>query len=98
MQIQVKSAKHETYKNLGRYFYASMEAGKHSLTVAIAPEHVQVIVENAANRAWRGMGKRFENMAAALGNYKTPEIRAMLQAAEELSKGGDATTDKLLPC
>lgn len=83
--IIVKSVKAETYSKLGRYFYVELANGKHELTIAIAPEHVQVIVENASNRAWRGMGKRFNNKAEALAAYKTAAIRDMIEHAHELN-------------
>jgi hypothetical protein len=88
--VQVIKSEHKTYQNLGRYFYSEMRAGKHHVTVAVAPNHLQVIVHNASNRCWRGMGKQFPNLAAALAYYKTPEVRAMLELAVAQAATGDA--------
>jgi hypothetical protein len=83
--VQIIETKAKTYPNLGRYFFAELSAGKHKAMVTVAPNYLQVIVQNASNRAWRGMGKRFTNTEAALAAYKTAEIRAMIQAAADLS-------------
>lgn len=81
MNIQILNAKHQNYSNLGRYFFTEMQAGKHHATVVVAPDHVQVCVHNASNRAWGGMGRRFENAEKALAGYKSPEVRAMIETA-----------------
>jgi len=86
--MEISIIKTDTQKALGNdYLYAEMECGKHSALVVVcrgATEYVQVIVQNAANRAWRGMGKRFANMEAAINAYKTEAIRTMIQTACEL--------------
>jgi hypothetical protein len=79
--VAVINSEHKTYTHLGRHFYSEMRAGKHHVSVVVAPKHLQVIVHNASNRCWRGMGKQFPNLAAALAYYKTPEVRAMLELA-----------------
>ena len=81
MQVAITNESTETYSHLGRYFYCEMTSGKHAALVCVAPDYVQVIVSNAAHRVWRGMGKRFENAAAAAAAYKTAEIRAMIETA-----------------
>lgn len=59
-------------------------AGKHHATIAVAHgADVQVIVHNAANRCWRGLGKNYPTVDAALAAYKTPEVRAIIQAAAD---------------
>jgi hypothetical protein len=45
---------------------------------------VQVVVQNAMNRAWKGMGKRFANLESALKSYKTEAIRSMIATACEI--------------
>lgn len=97
MDIQVVKSEHKTYQNLGRYFYSEMRAGKHHVTVAVAPKYLQVIVHNASNRCWRGMGKQFPNLAAALAYYKTPEVRAMLELAVAQAATDDAGRRESLP-
>jgi hypothetical protein len=66
------------------YLYVEMQCGKHSALVVVcrgASNYVQVVVQNAMNRAWRGMGKRFATVEAALAAYKTDAIRGMIATA-----------------
>lgn len=66
------------------YLYVEMQCGKHSALVVVcrgATNYVQVVVQNAMNRAWKGMGKRFATVDAALKAYKTEAIRGMIQTA-----------------
>jgi hypothetical protein len=66
------------------YLYVEMTCGKHSALVIVcrgATNYVQVIVQNAAHRAYRGMGKRFASMEAALNAYKTAAVRGMIETA-----------------
>lgn len=81
MDIQIIESSTKVYPNLGHYLFVEMRTGKHHATFSIASDHIRVIVHNSSNRAWRGLGKRFADSAAALDWYKTPEIRAMLQEA-----------------
>jgi hypothetical protein len=50
-----------------------------------ATNYVQVIVQNAMNRAWKGMGKRFANLDLALKSYKTEAIRGMISTACDIA-------------
>jgi len=86
MQIQVLKATATQYPNQGRYFLAEMTAGAHSIIVSISRNEFRVIVQNASNRAWKGMGKAYRDQDAALRSYKTPEIRAMIEHAATLDK------------
>lgn len=89
--VQVITSEQRIYQNLGRYFYSEMRSGKHHVSVTVAPKHLQVIVHNASNRCWHGVGKQFPNLAAALAYYKTPEVRAMLErAVTQAATGGAA--------
>ncbi|NDD55825.1 hypothetical protein EBZ39_18495 [bacterium] len=66
------------------YLYVEMQCGKHAALVVVcrgATNYVQVVVQNAMNRAWRGMGKRFATVEAAMAAYKTDAIRSMIQTA-----------------
>jgi hypothetical protein len=66
------------------YLYVEMQCGKHAALVVVcrgATNYVQVVVQNAMNRAWRGMGKRFSTAEAAMAAYKTDAIRSMIQTA-----------------
>ena len=75
-----------TYPNIGRYFIAEMTAGKHAACVVIKDRGVQVVVKNASNRAWRGMGREFRSLDEALTRYKTADIRAMIQTAADMAR------------
>jgi hypothetical protein len=87
-EMEINITDTSTQKALGNdYLYVEMQCGKHSALVVVcrgATDYVQVIVQNAANRAWRGMGKRFANMETALNAYRTAAIRGMIQTACEL--------------
>jgi hypothetical protein len=66
------------------YLYVELTCGKHSALVVIcrgATNYVQVIVQNAMHRAYRGMGKRFATVETALKAYKTDAVRAMIETA-----------------
>jgi hypothetical protein len=79
--IEIVKTNVTVFPNLGRYFFADLSCGKHNISVSMSPTEVRVIVQNASNRAWRGMGKTFPSIDAALANYKTPAVRAMIRAA-----------------
>lgn len=44
--------------------------------------YVNVTVKNASHRAFRGLGKDFENFDQAIGNYKDSKIKAMIEAVK----------------
>jgi hypothetical protein len=70
------------------YLYAELQCGKHSALVVVcrgATNYVQVIVQNACHRAWRGMGRRFATVEAALAAYKTAAVRTMIETACEMA-------------
>lgn len=70
------------------YLYVELQCGKHSALVVVckgASNYVQVIVQNAMNRAWRGMGRRFATVDAALAAYKTAAVRTMIETACEMA-------------
>jgi hypothetical protein len=84
--VQIINTSAKVYQNLGRYFFAELACGAHSIIVTVSPDAIGVSVQNASHRAWRGTGKNFPNLDAALGYYKTAEIGAMLRTAVELSE------------
>lgn len=81
MQIQILKAERETYSNLGDYLFVEMKSEKQHVTVVVAPDHLQVCSHNASNKAWRGMGRRFETAEAAIDGYKTDTIKEMIRLA-----------------
>lgn len=90
MNVEILEASDKTYPNTGRYFSVAARCGKHTAFVVVyhgqamgpirLPSYVRVCVNNASNRAWRGAGKSYRDEAAALENFKTPEVRAIIQA------------------
>ena len=72
--------------HLGRYFYAELECGKHAVLVVVKPKGLQIIVQNEQHRVWRGLGKEFATLEAAVANYRTPAIREMIAEAVRLAQ------------
>jgi hypothetical protein len=81
MQIQIVKTTREQYTNLGDYLFMEMKADKQHVTVTVAPDHLNVCSHNASNRAWRGTGRRFETVEAAIAGYKTDSIKEMIRLA-----------------
>ena len=70
------------------YVYVELQCGKHSALVVVcrgASNYVQVIVQNAMNLAWRGMGRRFASVEAAMAAYKTAAVRTMIETANDFA-------------
>lgn len=83
MELNVVETSRQTALG-NEYLYVEMVCGKHSALVVVcrgATNYVQVIVQNAMNRAWRGMGKRFANVETAVAAYKTQAVRSMIETA-----------------
>jgi uncharacterized metal-binding protein len=83
MEINVIDTSRQTALG-NNYLYVEMQCGKHAALVVVcrgATNYVQVVVQNAMNRAWRGMGKRFATVDAAVAAYKTDAIRGMIETA-----------------
>lgn len=85
MDILVKGVIDKTYPNTGRCVIADIECGKHAVQVVICAQYVRVLVNNASHKAWRGMGKTFPSVDAAVANYKTGAVRSMIQTAASLA-------------
>lgn len=58
--------------------------GKESLIVVASGKlnYINVIILNAAHKAWKGNGKFFSTIDAAMANYKDVKIKAMIQATQ----------------
>jgi uncharacterized metal-binding protein len=87
MEINVIETSRQTALG-NEYLYVEMQCGKHAALVVVcrgASNYVQVVVQNAMNRAWNGMGKRFATAAAAIAAYKTDAIRGMIETACAIS-------------
>ena len=66
--------------------YVTATCGKVSALVCVSDLQVRVIVQNAAHKAWRGSGKAFPNIAAALAAYKSEEMKAIISTADNLNR------------
>ena len=86
MEIEIKNVSDKTYQHSGRHFMVEMKSGKHSAIVVVGDDHVRVIVQNASNRCWKGMGRRFRDEAEALAYYRTPQVLGMIKHAAEAAK------------
>ena len=65
--------------------YLTANCGKISAMIGITDHGIRVVCVNASHRAWRGAGRHFEDIAAALTAYKRPEMRAMILVADALN-------------
>lgn len=41
--------------------------------------YIQVIVKNASHKAWRGMGRQFNDFQSAIEAYKSVKVKAALE-------------------
>lgn len=85
MEIQTVTTKVEHYPNLGRYFFCTLRSGRHEVSFAFAKDHVRVMVHNASNRVWKGLGKQFPTVEQACANYKNATIRALIVEAARMN-------------
>jgi len=84
MQVQIIESKEVQYATIGRHVYATMQCGKHSMSVSIGKHSITAVMHNASNRAFKQLGKTYPNFSMALSNYKSAEARAMIEAARDL--------------
>jgi DNA-binding protein H-NS len=80
MQIQITTA-----NKTQDYFFFEATCGKKSASVYISDTFINVICKNASHRAWRGVGKTFQTEEEAMEGYKSSEMKAIIQAAFEMS-------------
>lgn len=83
MDAIITSTSHQSALG-NEYVYVELACGKQKALVVIcrgASSYVQVIVQNAMHRAYRGFGKRFASVDSAIKAYKTDAVRAMIQLA-----------------
>ena len=81
LTVIVNDFSDKTYDNeqVGRNLIMGLTCGKHKIAVWVCEAQTCVTVENASHRAWKGVGKPFPTLADAIANYRTPQIRAMLE-------------------
>ena len=70
--------------------YIDATAGKISACVCIYKGEmsnlgVQVICKNASHKVWRGSGKFFSSIKEALENYKSQEIKEIINVADSVT-------------
>ena len=61
--------------------YVQASCGKVSALVSVHEWGLQVCCQNAANKVWRGAGKWFPSVPAALAGYKSAEMQNIIRAA-----------------
>lgn len=61
-----------------------LSCGKTSAEIWFGNDHLFICCQNASHRAWRGIGKRFETVADALGAYKSSAMKTIIQAAASI--------------
>lgn len=84
MQVQIIESKQVDYATIGRHVFATMQCGKHSMSVSVSTHSITTVMHNASNRAWNKLGKTYRDFDQALNNYKSAEARAMIEAARDL--------------
>lgn len=81
MEIQILNSDRKQYSNIGDWLFMEMQSGKVHASVSVGPDHLNVCVHNASNRAWRGTGRRFETVEAAIAGYKQECVKEMIRLA-----------------
>jgi hypothetical protein len=84
MQVQIIESKQVEYTTIGRHVYATMQCGKHSMSVSVSNRSITAVMHNASNRAFKQLGKTYPNFDQAMSNYKSAEARAMIEAERNL--------------
>ena len=73
--------------NGSQYKSAEFTVGAKATSVMVVTgkiNYVNVTVKSATQKAYRGLGKRFNTIAEALENYKSRELKMAIAAAGEL--------------
>ncbi len=65
----------------GKYQYLTARVGKIEAGIFISPIGVNVCQKNASHRAWRGQGRRFENLFQARDAYKSDSMKLIIEEA-----------------
>lgn len=67
----------------GRYFEAAVGKIAASVWVSATSGHLTVCCLNASHRAWGKLGRTFRSVEEALAAYKSPQMKAIINAAVE---------------
>jgi hypothetical protein len=73
-----------TYAETGIYVTAT--CGKVSAFVGISDFEVRVICQNSSHDTFRGSGRGFDSIADALAAYRSPQMQAIIAAADKLNR------------
>jgi hypothetical protein len=65
------------------YNMLRLSDGKNVASVMKAPDGVYVLNENAAHRAWKGIGRKFANWDEALAGYKSSFMKGVISVSRE---------------
>jgi hypothetical protein len=81
---------------LYRYFLVQAEGKKLDVLVVTGTHsYVRVILKNSSHAAWKGMGRRFENIEEAIMGYKSESVRHALGIIGESCKRSGGTVDEM---
>lgn len=64
---------------------ADCECGKTNAFVWIHEAGIRIICNNAAHKAWKGMGRFFHRESEALSSYKSIEMKSIILKAIQLN-------------
>jgi hypothetical protein len=78
MQVQINEI-----KTSGNGFFFNATCGKKTASVWIHKHEINVVCQNASHKAWGGIGKFFPTKQEAIDNYKSSEMKAIIQTAFE---------------
>lgn len=68
--------------------YVELRTDKQALSFSRATDgSVNTLILNASHRAYRGGGRVFKSVDAALEGYKSPEVKAMIRACVDVIEG-----------
>lgn len=68
------------------YTYMSFSSERTEAEVSVGPFGVRVLNKNASHRVWGGLGRHFASFEEAKAGYKSSAMKAIINAAENLSK------------
>ena len=68
--------------------HVELACGKKAAYLGFNFKHgfIDVCVQNASHRVWRGMGRTFRSFAEAIDAYKSPEVKAMIRHLEDMAR------------
>ena len=80
MDVLIKRDETTKYPNVGLYRTIEVCANGLGVLLILKPNGLQVVVQNASNRAWRGLGREFRDLRHAMTTYRDQRVLAALGA------------------